>query len=172
MHRSLIDSTLRSVSLDKITDDRLAKHARKKSTARTKGFSLDYSDACQILLSKLQGLCHFIYVMGSVGTPRFHSQSDIDVAVYWIELPELETRSKIMNELEDTLGRPIDLVSLNNIDIVYARQVLKTGRLIYANPNEKGLLLNWKAQKMSEYPDFKYSRKSIEDNVLTRKKYV
>jgi proline dehydrogenase len=75
-----------------------------------------------------------------------------------------------MNELEEKLGHDIDLISLNNIDVIYGIQVIDTGRLL-VNTNP-GLMLEWKVKQLSRYPDFKASRAIIENNILNRKKYV
>lgn len=126
----------------------------------------------EIVITELSKKSVFIYLLGSVGTERFNANSDIDIAAYWTSLLDSEEVSKMSFELEEKLQREVDLVSLNRIDPIFARQVLETGRLIYLNEGRKGLHLKWRAEKMSEYPDFKYSRKIIEDHILTRKKYV
>lgn len=112
----------------------------------------------------------FIFLMGSFDTERFREDSDIDVAVFWKSNVSEEKKKDIHLQIEKKINRDIDLVTLNKIDEIFARQVLETGRLLLCN--SKGLLLNWKMEKLSAYPDFKYSRKIIEDNILTRKKYV
>lgn len=124
----------------------------------------------QILSQQLKNQTEFVYLMGSAETDRFHRESDIDVAVYWKPFISDEAKKKIHIDLESTLQRDIDLVSLNDIDVIFARQVLETGRLL--ENNNPGLHLSWCAQKLSEYPDFKRSRKIVEDHILTRKKHV
>jgi predicted nucleotidyltransferase len=113
----------------------------------------------------------FCYLLGSADTPRFHSESDIDIAVYWKggEL-SFERRVELKTNLEDQLGHPVDLISLNTIDVIYGVQVLETGRILFCH--DPGLLLEWKASQLSKYPDFKRSRAVIENNILIRKKYV
>lgn len=112
----------------------------------------------------------FAFLMGSAGTERFQASSDIDVAVFWKSTCAEERRNHHLRSLEEKLSRDFDLVSLNNIDEIFARQVLETGRLLFCNSN--AILLNWKMEKMSKYPDFKTSRKIIEDQILKRKRYV
>jgi predicted nucleotidyltransferase len=123
-----------------------------------------------IVTQELNKSADFAFLMGSAGTERFNSTSDIDLAVFWnAECSEGE-RTDHHRTLEEKFRRDLDVVSLNSIDIIFARQVLETGRLLFCN--SPGVLLNWKMQKLSEYPDFKVSRKPIEDNILKRKKYV
>lgn len=112
----------------------------------------------------------FAYLMGSAETERFHAESDIDVAVFWKSTCSEDQKKNHLRMLEEKINRDIDLISLNKIDIIFARQVLETGRLLFCSSD--GVLLNWKMEKLSDYPDFKASRKIIEDNILNRKKYV
>jgi predicted nucleotidyltransferase len=116
-------------------------------------------------------LSEFCFLLGSAATPRFRQDSDIDIAVFWKNGEiDFNQKLKIVNELEDKLGHAIDLISLNNIDVIYGIQVVDTGRLLVNN--NPGLMLEWKAKQLSRYPDFKASRAIIEKNILNRKKYV
>ncbi|HXH76471.1 MAG TPA: nucleotidyltransferase domain-containing protein [Bacteriovoracaceae bacterium] len=133
----------------------------------------------QITLEKLKStatntigkLSEFCFLLGSAATLRFRQDSDIDIAVFWKDGEiDFNLKLKIMNELEDKLEHNIDLISLNNIDVIYGIQVVDTGRLLINN--NSGLLLDWKAKQLSRYPDFKSSRAIIEKNILKRKKYV
>jgi predicted nucleotidyltransferase len=119
----------------------------------------------------ISNLSDFCFLLGSAATPRFRQDSDIDIAVYWKDGEiGFDLKLKIMNELEDKFGHDIDLISLNNIDVIYGIQVVETGRLL-VNTNP-GLMVEWKAKQLSRYPDFKASRAIIENNILNRKKYV
>lgn len=118
----------------------------------------------------LDAKVEFSYLVGSAGTERFHDESDIDLVVFWKETPANKDRTKAWIDLESKFNRDLELVTLSKIDIIFARQVLETGRLLWSNND--GLLLQWKMEVLSEYPDFKRSRKIIEDNILNRKKYV
>jgi predicted nucleotidyltransferase len=123
------------------------------------------------LIETIGDLSDFCFLLGSAATPRFRQDSDIDIAVYWKNGEiDFNLRLKIINELEDKLGHDIDLISLNNIDVIYGIQVVDTGRLLINN--NPGLILEWKARQLSRYPDFKASRAIIEKNILNRKKYV
>lgn len=129
-------------------------------------------DKLESVLNKtLNEHVEFCFLLGSAATARFRKDSDIDIAVFWKQ-PELDydqTRA-IIDQLEDSFERSIDLISLNKIDTIYGMQVLDSGRLLINN--NPGLLLNWKASQLSRYPDFKASRLIIEENILNRKKYV
>ncbi len=113
----------------------------------------------------------FCFLLGSAGTPRFRQDSDIDIAVFWKNGEvDFNTKLDVMNALEENLGHDIDLISLNEIDVIYGIQVVDTGRMLINN--NPGLMLDWKARQLSRYPDFKASREIIEKNILNRKKYV
>ena len=124
----------------------------------------------QILTETLIQEAEFVFLMGSAETERFHAESDIDVAVFWKTSCDELKKKQCLQTLEEKFNRDVDLISLNKIDVIFARQVLETGRILFTNSD--GMLLKWKMEQMSDYPDFKASRKIIEDNILKRKKYV
>jgi predicted nucleotidyltransferase len=125
----------------------------------------------QIVAGLFPAQIEFAYLLGSAGTERFNSESDIDLAIFWKNEPSLSEltnyKEKLSEKLED---RNVDLISLNHIDLIFSRQVLETGRLLFSH--SPGLHLQWKAEQLSRYPDFKFSRSIIEKNILNRKKYV
>lgn len=123
-----------------------------------------------VVASEIGDKAAFIFLLGSAGTDRFHSESDIDLAVYFKVKPSYDELSKISIALMAALDRDCDLVMLNDVDLIFSRQVLETGRELIVN--DRSSLNIWKTQQLSMYPDFKESRKIIEDNLLNRKKYV
>jgi predicted nucleotidyltransferase len=117
------------------------------------------------IISILKDDVEFALLFGSIKTGRILPKSDIDLAVYlkkhhieFNEYIELKTR------LSATTERDIDLVILNSCDIIIAMQVLANGELIVNNNHN--LFVRYKAQKISEYIDFKMDRKAIEKNIL------
>lgn len=117
----------------------------------------------------LKPIAYFGYILGSIGTPRFHSKSDIDIAVFFKSDIDEKSRFDLMNKLESELHRDVQIVPLNSIDPIFARQVMETGRLVFNNNAE--ILLKWQSKQMSIYPDFKRSREIIEKSLMNRKKY-
>ena len=113
---------------------------------------------------------NFVFLLGSAGTPKFQTESDIDIAVHWKKIPPFDEVRKIQGQLEEIFERSVDLVSLNETDLIFGRQVLETGRLLIRN--EPGSLLQWKMDQLGRYPDFKMAREIIEKNILKRKRYV
>jgi predicted nucleotidyltransferase len=132
--------------------------------------SITDMEICTELKLQCSPLVNFAYLMGSAGTERFHEESDIDLAVHWKVEPEFSEILKISAALSQSFNREVDLVSLNRIDLIFGRQVLETGRLLFCS--EPGIHLQWKADQLSRYPDFKFTRGPIEKNILVRKKYV
>ncbi len=118
----------------------------------------------------LKGKYHFALLLGSVGTDRFHNESDVDIAVYFKKEFSHEELSKFSVQLEEQFDRDCDLIQLNKVDPIYARQALTTGREL--SVIDRSFFNLWKAEQLSKYPDFKKSRKIIEENLLKRKKYV
>ena len=114
----------------------------------------------------------FAVLMGSADTSRFHEESDIDIALFfkpeYFKLIQSNFNELIekKEQLSAIYNREIDLILLNKIDPIFAFQVISTGRLIYA----KDLMqfYTWKAHQMSVYPDFKMTRKVIENNLLKK----
>ncbi len=115
-------------------------------------------------------LIDFAYLLGSAGTERFHHESDIDIAIFWKKIPEFSIITKMVSQLSEKFGSDVDLVSLNTADPIFSRQVLETGRLLVCY--SEGIHLNWKINQLAQYPDFKISRRIIEENILNRKRYV
>ena len=118
----------------------------------------------------LNDYCEFAYLMGSADSDRFHSESDIDLAIY--PKPGIDdlNLAQLKSKLEEEFSRDVDLVSLLGVDLIFGRQVIETGRIIFIHNPE--IHLRWLADQLSRYPDFKFSRAIIETNLLTRKKYV
>lgn len=118
----------------------------------------------------LMGYADFVYLVGSAATKRFQKESDIDLAVYFKKEPKHKDYLKLVSELEESFQREVQLAVLNKIDPIFGQQVLENGRLCFESDPKKHL--EWKVKQMSIYPDFKRSRKVIEDQLLNRKKYV
>ncbi|MBN1783219.1 nucleotidyltransferase domain-containing protein [bacterium] len=107
----------------------------------------------------------FVYLYGSVAAGRVRKDSDIDLGVYLKkENPDFQDRLDLLDALNRSVKRDIDLVILNQCDPVIAMQVLSNGRLIL-NSND-ALRIQYMMKQLSMYADLKFSRKIIEDNLL------
>jgi len=123
------------------------------------------------LISVLGNKAEFALVFGSILSENFNNNSDIDTAVYLHkEFNTPETKYELRKEIINLFNRDIDLVFLNDADIIITMQILANASLII---NEiPSLYILFKAKKISEYLDFKLSRKIIENNLLNGRLYA
>ena len=100
----------------------------------------------------------FAYLFGSVAMGTERMESDMDIAVYLndqlFEEQMGQYRLELIDLLEETTGRKIDLVILNTASLKLVHQVLMYGKIIYVENEEKEKAFAWKKRK--EYLDFKY----------------
>ena|ERR1035437_8892714 len=123
------------------------------------------------LCELLKGKAEFALLFGSITNDNFNIESDIDIAVYFnSEFNTKEKKAGIRSEIFNSFDRDIDLIILNDADIIVTMQVLANGNIII-NENNSNFVL-FKAKKISEYFDFKISRKIIEDNMLNGRIYA
>lgn len=113
----------------------------------------------------------FAYIFGSLASGRIHRQSDIDLAVYLDDFRgSLDDKLSFFGKVNAALDREVDVIFLNDADIIITMQILANGELIINNDPSKEVL--FKAAKVSEYADFKFSRQIIEQNMLTGQIYA
>jgi predicted nucleotidyltransferase len=125
----------------------------------------------KILRDCLRDKVKFALVYGSILTRSFHRNSDVDVALYPIKYGStLSDMLKFQSELSDLIQRDTDVVFLDRADLIITMQILANGRLIVNNDPEA--FVRFKALKISQYIDFKMSRKIIEDQMLKGRMYA
>ena len=77
-----------------------------------------------------------LFVFGSILTPKFNNNSDIDFVVYFEPIPIMEYADNFFNfmhELEKVLHRKIDLVSGKAMKNPYfIAEVEQTQKIVYA----------------------------------------
>ena len=113
----------------------------------------------------------FAMVYGSILKPSFNQKSDVDVALYLNHNEDTpENLFNFQAELSEATGRDVDLVFLNRADLIITMQILTNGQLIVENDHRQ--FIEFKALKISQYIDFKMSRKIIEDNMLKGRIYA
>lgn len=119
----------------------------------------------ELLKKDLQNVTDFALVFGSFAIGNFNHESDIDIGIYVNDkLYSEETIADIIDKFNELTDREIDIVVLNDADPIIIMQILANGKLI--NCKDKHQFNLYKARKISEYLDFKMSRKIIEDNLL------
>ncbi len=113
----------------------------------------------------------FAYIFGSVISGRLHPQSDVDIGVYLRESPgSLDDKLAFIRKVSAAFNRDVDVIFLNDADIIISMQILTNGELLINNDNER--LVLFKALKLGEYADFKFSRQIIEQNMLSGRIYA
>ncbi len=113
----------------------------------------------------------FAYVFGSVISGRLHPQSDVDIGVYLRQPPgSLDDKLAFIRKVAAAFNRDVDVIFLNDADIIISMQILTNGELLINNDNER--LVLFKASKLGEYADFKFSRQIIEQNMLSGRIYA
>lgn len=72
-----------------------------------------------------------IYVFGSTGTDRQHDASDVDIAVLRRFPLDPLVCFQLAGALADALGCEVDLVDLSGASTVLAKEVIRTGSVVY-----------------------------------------
>jgi len=123
------------------------------------------------LIQLLETEAIFAYVFGSVISGRLHPQSDVDIGVYLREPPiSLDDKLAFIRKVSAAFNRDVDVIFLNDADIIITMQILTSGELLVNNDPER--LVLFKASKLGEYADFKFSRQIIEQNMLSGRIYA
>lgn len=110
------------------------------------------------------------YVFGSFLKGDLHEESDLDIAVLYKQVPNIQEQIAIQNDLTKLSGYEVDLAILNGASPVFIRQVLGKGCEIYCGDSKvKNLFI---IRMLNEYDDLKYFRRSIEENILKGRIYA
>ncbi|TDO94054.1 uncharacterized protein YutE (UPF0331/DUF86 family) [Halanaerobium saccharolyticum] len=73
------------------------------------------------------------FIFGSYGTKYQNTDSDLDLAVFFDDPPEILEQMELAARLELELGKyDIDLINLNNVKIDFKYEVVTGGKLIYS----------------------------------------
>lgn len=73
------------------------------------------------------------YLLGSAATGRLRGDSDVDVAILLRRGTSLSVRQRLAltGELAALLGRPVDLGLLSTANVVYAKEAVATGKMLF-----------------------------------------
>lgn len=117
-----------------------------------------------LLLKRLQQEPRIVaaYLMGSVLTPRFRKDSDIDLAILPAPGSEISlmARLEMAAELSAVLDHPIDIGILDTQDLIYAKETILKGECIYCrDPYARDLFA---ATALSLYLQLKRQRIEVE----------
>ncbi len=124
------------------------------------------------LQAALAGHVKFALVYGSVLTKYFNRESDLDVAVFLGRKLSWQEHAAWPAQISAGLdhAHEVDLVVLDTADPIIAMQILANGKLIYVA--DRAAYLAYKVKMISQYLDFKYDRKIIEDRMAAGSIYA
>jgi predicted nucleotidyltransferase len=108
----------------------------------------------------------FALLFGSEAKGAAHAHSDVDVAVGLVAGEQLDTlaRGALASRLETAVGRPVDLVMLDDAPPGLAYRIFRDGRLI--SGRDAAALKNRLARAILEYLDFKPIEDQLTAGVL------
>jgi uncharacterized protein len=95
-----------------------------------------------------------VYLFGSTARGDAHADSDVDVAVLFEVTPPhtLHGRFALGSELERALGRPVDLIVMNDAPVDLRIRVLRDGELLV--DRNKSMRIASEVRTRNEYFDF------------------
>ncbi len=116
--------------------------------------------------SVLQGFSEIIavYLLGSVISGRMRKDSDIDIALLLEsgEVISLQARLEMAMQLEEKLGRTVDIGVITSNNLIYASEVILTGkRIITVREDDTNIAEN---NLLGCYLVFKDDRKEVEES--------
>lgn len=109
------------------------------------------------------------YLFGSNASGRARNGSDVDVAVLLSPRragEAFEFRLRYAADLEDLLGRRVDVVVLNQADPFLRFQVYSKGKLLFVRNRRKAL--EFQLYSMNEYWDYLPIKQAIEGTAVRR----
>jgi predicted nucleotidyltransferase len=107
-----------------------------------------------------------LWLFGSEAQERAHPESDVDLAALFRERPSALDVLGARGDLEEILGREVDLVDLDKASPILAMQVLQHGRLLVdRNPKRR---IAFFVRTLSLYEDLKIQRRDVERRLFER----
>lgn len=101
------------------------------------------------------------YLLGSAATGRLRADSDVDIAVLPRHRDPMSAadRFELMGRLVEVLGRPVDLGILTTSNVVYAKEAVATGRLIFERDHR--LTARFAMLALSMYASLQEARREV-----------
>lgn len=95
----------------------------------------------------------YALLFGSAAEGRLRGDSDVDLAVGFVDPLTTPALLDLISRLEDTAGRPIDLTDLARAGPVIAFRVFRNGQVLFCR--DRRALVDRKARAISEYLDWR-----------------
>ena len=110
-----------------------------------------------------------VFLFGSLVHGITHEESDIDLGIFFQQIPETTELLEMMGSFSGDLNREVEIVILNTADPIIRMQILKYGLIIKKDPR---IYNDFFVRALNEYDDLKYYRKAIEKNILNGRIYA
>jgi len=113
-----------------------------------------------------------VYIFGSHGTTYENERSDIDFGILFDNEISLMQVLTIAGEIEMIIGKEVDLVDFNKVNILLKYKIIKTGEIIFERDDLK--TANLKEKVLKEYFDFGFKLKKMKEDFREslREEYV
>lgn len=110
-----------------------------------------------------------VFVYGSYASGKTHSRSDVDIAILCDpdNSPSFFETQEMQTELSIRLRKEVDLVCLNEASPILQKQVISKGKRLLVRDQRR--LNHFIIRLLTDYVDFKITRRPIEKGVLTRR---
>jgi len=110
------------------------------------------------------------YLFGSTAKGNATEKSDIDLGILLKDdfdlLANFDYKLRLMGELKDITGRPVDVVFINRADPILQHEIRKHGKVIFERDRIKRITYEIKARK--SYFDFLPMHKKYMERMLSR----
>lgn len=107
--------------------------------------------------------CEAIVIFGSYVRGTNTEKSDVDIAFKTNKEIDSQEQFELVQELEEILGKDIDLVNLDKITDVFRYEILMNGKTLYCKDSFKFDM--YKLDMYREYLELNESRKDIIERV-------
>lgn len=101
------------------------------------------------------------YLLGSAAEGRLRADSDVDIALLPVRGTALtgKARMDLAADLEALIGRPVDLGILNTGNLVYAKEAVARGAIIFER--DRAATTRFAALVFSMYADLQENRREV-----------
>lgn len=102
-----------------------------------------------------------VYLLGSIMNGSMRPDSDIDIGLMMepgFKMPGL-TRVKLSGRFSNEMGRTVDLGEISSKNLVYAREALLKGKLIYTKNEDRANL--YRANLLGMYLQYNMDRQEV-----------
>ena len=118
-------------------------------------------DTCKKLILERYPNLIAIYAFGSVDTPYFTHNSDVDLAIQPATHHQIDHYElwKFAQEIAIAIDRDVDLIDLNAATTVFRYEIIRTGRRIFCSNEDRGTDIE--VLYISMYLSFHEERKDL-----------